>query len=440
MKPGQIGIRREDKNKWEKRVPIIPDDVRTLVRDHHLEVVVQPAQDHRIFPDDAYRSAGARISESLDGCNAVFGVKEIPTNLFAPGVAYIFFSHVIKGQSYNMPMLRKMMQSGCSLIDYEKIEDDHHRRLIFFGRHAGLSGMVETLHALGQRLLNEGVPNPFSGILQPYQYHSLDEIKQVIREVGDRIRTDGLPSELTPFICGFTGYGNVSKGAQEIFDLLGGRALDPADVRRSVPKIKDARHVCHKVVFQERHLVETVSKNAVFDLKDYYEHPEEYRSVFMDYVPNLNVLVNCIYWTIRYPRLITLDDFHAMFSGPTAPALRVIGDISCDIDGSIEATVKATSVDSPMFVYDPVTGKATDGVDGRGVVIMSIENLPCEIAREASSDFSRVLTPFVPEISRANFDLPRESTGLSREIWDAVILKKGLLTPSYQYINQFLNA
>mgnify|MGYP000986554059 FL=1 len=439
MKPGQIGVRREDKNKWEKRVPIVPDDVRTLVRDHHLDVVIQPALDHRIFPDDAYRSAGARISESLDGCNAVFGVKEIPLDLFAPGVAYIFFSHVIKGQSYNMPMLRKMMQSGCSLIDYEKIEDDHHRRLIFFGRHAGLSGMVETLHSLGQRLLIEGVPNPFSGIRQPYLYQSLDEIKAVIREVGDRIRTDGLPPQLTPFICGFTGYGNVSRGAQEIFDLLGGRELDPADVRGGLPKLDEARHVCHKVVFHERHLVEPVSQQTVFELKDYYEHPEKYRSVFMEYVPNLNVLVNCIYWTTRYPRLITLDDFRGLFSGPKHPTLRVIGDISCDIDGSIEATVKATSVDSPMFVYDPVSGRTTDGFEGPGIVIMSIENLPCEIAREASIDFSRVLTPFVPGISRADFDLPGEQMGLGREIRDAVILKKGALTPPYQYINQFLN-
>lgn len=439
MERYKIGIRREDKNKWEFRVPIVPDDVRMLVRDHDMQIVVQPSENHRVFSDDSYQEAGATIAEDLQGCRVVFGVKEIPSAKFIPDAVHVFFAHVIKGQSYNMPMLRTMMQNRCSLIDYEKIEDSAHRRLIFFGRHAGLSGMVETLHALGQRLCHMGISNPFSIIKQPYQYASLEEIKAVIRAVGETIRREGLPSEITPFICGFAGYGNVSKGAQEIFDLLGGLELTPQAVRGQLDTPDDVNHVCYKVVFHEEHLVEPISSGSPFVLKDYYENPQHYRSIFQEYTSNLNVLVNCIFWTEKYPRLITLNQLKTMFSTSTSPRLSVIGDISCDIDGSIEATVKASSVDSPMYVFNPDTGSVADGVAGKGIVIMAIENLPCEIAREASIDFSRVLTPFVPEISRADFNLELNHLGLNDAILDAVILHRGVLTPSYQYINNFLH-
>ena len=144
----RIGIRREDKNKWEKRVPLTPEDVQLLIADHDLKIVVQPSQDHRIFPDSEYAKAGAIIDEDLSSCSTIIGVKEIPDQLFQPDTTYIFFSHVIKGQPYNMPMLQTLMEKNCTLLDYEKFEDNQNRRLIFFGRHAGLAGMVETLWAV----------------------------------------------------------------------------------------------------------------------------------------------------------------------------------------------------------------------------------------------------------------------------------------------------
>ena len=152
MKP--IGIRREDKIHWERRTPIPPDRAAELVK-AGIPVMAQPS-DRRVFSDDEYRRAGVTVSEDLSSCSVIFGVKEVPPDLFIEGVGYVFFSHVIKGQSYNMPMLQRMIDRRCHLIDYEKIIDDKGRRLVLFGRHAGLAGMIETLRSIGLRLKEIG--------------------------------------------------------------------------------------------------------------------------------------------------------------------------------------------------------------------------------------------------------------------------------------------
>ncbi|MCK4426995.1 MAG: hypothetical protein KAW16_00775, partial [candidate division Zixibacteria bacterium] len=182
-----IGIRREDKNKWERRVPLTPEHVKELRENHSVEVWLQPSP-IRIFSDEEYLKVGAKIAEDLSPCPVVLGVKEIPLHFFLPNKTYVFFSHVIKGQTYNMPMLKRMLELRCQLIDYEKVTDEKGRRLIFFGKHAGLAGMIDTLWALGQRLSWEKIPNPFERIKNAYKYKSLAEAKEEISEVGKKIK------------------------------------------------------------------------------------------------------------------------------------------------------------------------------------------------------------------------------------------------------------
>lgn len=146
-----IGVRREDKSDWERRTPITPAVAAPLREQHGIQVVVQPAP-QRAFTAAEFEAAGAQVQEDLSGCPVVLGIKEIPKSAFLPGQAYVFFAHVIKGQPFNMPMLQRMLDLGCTLIDYEKVTDDAGRRLIFFGWHAGVAGMLETLWTLGQRL------------------------------------------------------------------------------------------------------------------------------------------------------------------------------------------------------------------------------------------------------------------------------------------------
>ena len=185
----RLGIRREDKNKWETRVPLIPSDVKKIV-DRGIEVFLQPSP-IRIFSDQEYIDVGAKISEDLSSCSVVLAVKEIPINFIENGKTYVFFSHTIKGQDYNMPLLQKMIDLKTQLIDYEKITNEKDQRLIFFGRHAGLAGMIDSLWALGKRFDYEGLQNPFSKIKKTYEYRGLENAKRQIGKIADEIHRNG---------------------------------------------------------------------------------------------------------------------------------------------------------------------------------------------------------------------------------------------------------
>jgi alpha-aminoadipic semialdehyde synthase len=430
----RIGIRLEDKNEWERRTPLVPEHVRELKEQHGVEVCVQSSP-IRAFDAGEYKGAGATVADELSACPVVLAVKEIPIELFEPGKTYIFFSHTIKGQKANMPMLQRLLDLGCQLIDYEKIVDENERRLVFFGNYAGLAGMLDTLWALGQRLAWEGIETPFSQIRQARHYADLGEAQAAVQKVGQHIAQKGLPPSLTPLICGFAGYGNVSGGAQEIYDLLPIREIAPADL---LTFDQDDPHHVYKVVFKEQDMVEPLAAGATFALQDYYDHPEKYRSQFQRYVPRLTVLVNGIYWTARYPRLVTRQYLKELFSQEEKPRLRVIGDISCDEEGAIECNLRCTSPGNPIYVYDPLSGETHDGHEGRGVVVLAVDNLPCELPRESSSHFSATLAPFVPEIAQADYSAPLEQSGLSPTIQRAVIAWHGQLTPDYRYIEEFL--
>ena len=432
----RIGIRREDKNQWERRAPLIPTDVKKLTGEG-VEVMLQPSK-IRIYSDDEYRKAGAVISEDLSSCPVIMAVKEIPSSFFKPGKTYVFFSHVIKGQAKNMPLLKRMMDLKCSLIDYELVADDKKRRLIFFGRHAGLAGMIDSLWALGRRLEWEGIPNPFSQVKMAHEYSSLDEAKSEIAAIGSAIEENGLPHVLASFICGFSGYGNASQGAQEIYDLLPVQEITPSQLLSPFPKSMRDNHRLFKVVFKEEDLVESRDTENHFELKDYYDNPQKYRSCFQEYLPHLDMLVNCVYWDLRYPRLVTKEYLRKAYSTPHLPSLRVIGDISIDIEGSIECSLKGADPGNPVYVYDPYEDRIIDGVEGVGPVIMAVDNLPCELSVEASAFFSKVLTSFIPDVMKANFSEPFEKLDLPGEIRRAVILHNGELTPEYKYLNRYL--
>ncbi len=195
----RIGIRREDKNKWERRVPLVPEHVKEFKKKYDVETVIKQSK-IRVYSDDEYSGAGAVVKEDLSTCPIVFAVKEIPMHLFEKNKAYVFFSHTIKGQKYNMPMLKKMMDLECTLIDYEKIVNERGFRLVFFGRYAGLAGMIDTLWALGQRLAWEGISNPFEAIKRANAYYDLDEAKAAVRRAGAKIASEGLPVEIEPLI------------------------------------------------------------------------------------------------------------------------------------------------------------------------------------------------------------------------------------------------
>ncbi|MCU0560940.1 MAG: bifunctional lysine ketoglutarate reductase /saccharopine dehydrogenase family protein [Desulfobacterales bacterium] len=433
----KLGIRTEDKSQWERRVPLVPADAKAL-KEAGMDVAVQTSH-QRAFSDEEFDNAGVAVQEDLSDCNIIVGIKEIPKAKLEAGKVYLFFPHVIKGQPANMPMLQRLMELKATLVDYERIVDEKNRRLIFFGRHAGLAGMINTLWSLGKRLEVEGAPSVFSRLKQARTYADLSGAKEDLERIAARIAADGVPAALHPLVVGFTGYGNVSQGAQEILEILPVETVSPAELKRVAQNPAGDAHRVYKVVFTEADLVEPKAAGGTFDLQDYYlRGAGAYRGVFDRYADDLSVLVNCVYWDERYPRLLSLDQCRRLWAPGRSPKLKVIGDISCDVGGSIECTVKATEPGSPVYVYEPLTGAVRDGFAGEGPVMMAVDILPSEIPRESSADFSRVLKPLLPHLAAADVSKPFAELALPPELKRAVIVYKGELTPDYAYLDSFL--
>jgi alpha-aminoadipic semialdehyde synthase len=431
-----IGIRLEDKNVWERRAPLTPDAVRQVSSDG-VEVHVERFA-RRAFPDAAYAEAGASLSDDVRDCEVVLGIKEMPKDYFRTGGAYFFFSHTIKGQPYNMDMLRCLVERQCTLLDYERVTDDEGRRLIFFGRYAGLAGMIDTFWTLGRRLEALGHDTAFRELKPSHEYADLEAAKVAVSRVGERIAAEGLPEILRPMAVGFTGYGHVSRGAQEILDLLPHVEVAPDQLGDFVDGGEAPDDRIAKVVYREEDLVEPVDPSRPFELQHYYDYGEAYRSRFGPHLRWLTVLVNGIFWAPQYPKLADADQLRTLFSGPQPPRLLVVGDITCDVDGSLACTVRDTEPGDPVYVYDPATGEAPSGFEGPGVTVMAVGNLPCELPREASETFSEALLPFVPALARADLTGDLEMAGLPDPIKRSVILWRGDFAPEFSYMSEFL--
>lgn len=432
----KIGIRREDKNKWEGRVPLIPDHVKWLIKEKNIDVYIQPSE-IRTYSDQEYREAGARVQEDLSKCDLVLGVKEMPIKFFQRGKTYMFFSHTLKGQDYNLPIIKKIEELEDNLLDYETITNGRGRRLLFFGRFAGLAGMMDSFWALKERYKYEGVKLNLDEFKPTLKYGSLEKARRFYHRLGENIKKDGLPEEITPLIVGICGYGNVSRGAQEIIDLLPHEDIKPEDLKDFVESGEHSAKKIYKVVFKEEDMVEKKSGDGEFILTDYYQNPAKYKSKFAQYLPFLTMLINAIYWDERYPRLVTKEELQELYSN-TNPKLKVIGDISCDIEGAIEATVKNNNPGNPVYVYDVEQSQAIDGIAGTGPVILAVDNLPCELARESSAAFSKGLMKFLPQLLDCNFNDDFENLELPPELKKAMILYHGKLTPHYYYLENYL--
>jgi len=430
-----IGIRHEDKYELETRAPLTPKHVERLVKQKKLDIIVQTSY-KRVFTDEEYIKAGAKIARDLKKCSVIFGVKEIPVSAFEENKTYVFFAHVIKGQPYNMPMLKRMMDLKCNLIEYERVVDEQGKRLIFFGHYAGLAGMINSLWALGLRMKDHGYISNLLKIKQAHHYHSLKEAKDDVSAIGQLIAERGVPHELRPFVIGFTGNGNVSKGAQEICGLLPVKEISPEKLLTLHLRKKLPDNIIYKVIFNEEDLYENVSGEP-FDLHDYYANPQKYNSKFEKYISHLSVLINCIYWDKRYPRLVTKEYLKKAFS-KGRPKLSVIGDISCDVQGSVECTLKPTPISDPIYVFDPFTDEITSGHQGKGMLIMAVDILPSELPRDSSSGFGDVLVNFVKPIADADFDENFEDLDLPKAIKKGLILHRGELTPEYKYLEEFI--
>ncbi len=424
----KIGIRREDKNIWEGRVPLIPTDIKELMRQHTLEFSIQPSK-IRAFNDEEYQAVGISVKEDLSDCDLIIAVKEIPVDFFQENKNYLFFSHTIKGQQENIPILKKIIEKKSTLIDYERIVDNENRRIVFFGKYAGIAGMIDSFYGFGQRLTRSS--NPMTQFKYATDYKNMMEVEKLYKSIGDQIKAGKSDK---PVIIGIAGYGNVSQGAQQIIDLLPVKKLSPQKLL-SLDKSQLSTNYIYKVIFKEKDLVTPKSSDDIFELLDYYTNPDKYKSIFHQYLHQLDIIINATYWDQRYPRLITCDFLKN--NAEKLKNLKIIGDISCDVNGGIECTKMTTNSGDPFFNYDNQTGKLEKGLDGNGPAILAVDNLPGEVSRDSSCFFSNILKKYIPKLCNANLNGSYDNLKIADELKRAIIIHKGQLTTDYKYLEYY---
>ncbi|CAG8691904.1 3722_t:CDS:10, partial [Acaulospora morrowiae] len=288
------------------------------------------------------------------------------------------------------------------LIDYELMTDEKNKRLVLFGTHAGYAGMIDGLHGLGLRLLGLGYNTPF---MPDYTDKSfLLARRHVSYNVGDAIAADGLPKDFGPMIFAFTGTGNVSKGAQDIFRNLPHDYVEVKDL----PKLINCKDSVNKIYGCNVQLKDYITPkgNGKFDKQHYYSHPEEYVSHFHTKVaPYATMLIHGSYWDTRFPRLITTSQLRALQSNPNLKhRLLTVADISCDINGALEFLSHSTTIDDPFYYVDAVNGREHKRDEERGTQIMAVDILPTEIPLESSKHFSKSLYPYLNDLVNGTID------------------------------------
>ncbi|MCI4669310.1 MAG: hypothetical protein MRZ79_14340 [Bacteroidia bacterium] len=444
-----IGIRREDLDKkGEQRVAIVPETVQDLA-EKGFKFMVQPGihpetqEKKRAFEDSEYEESGAKITEKLKACNIIFGLKEIKKEQLLPNKTYLFFSHTHKGQIKNRPLLQSMVDNNITLIDYELIKHKEGQRILTsFTYFAGYAGMIDSLWSFGQKLKTEGIEHQFSKIPQSIEKGNLQELRDLIHHVGIDIRENGTPQNLPPFICCFLGNGKTSHGAQEIFDILPVKEIKLSEVAEVFQS--DNRNHVYKLVLRisdmfrikkdSKYFGETFTASERSAL--YLKEPLEFESNLDTAYPYISMLMNCIIWGPEFPRLLSRDDAEKLYEDHKL--LKVIGDITCDPEGSIQFS-KETWIDEPVFTYNPSSRIEKFGFDGEGITVMAVTNLPCEFPADASDRFSKELAPYLPAILLANYDASSPNdAGLPQEIVDATILWKGEFTQDYKYMSDFI--
>ncbi|KAL2308952.1 hypothetical protein Nmel_005129 [Mimus melanotis] len=439
-----LAIRREDVNAWERRAPLAPKHVKELTKMGY-KVLVQPSN-RRAIHEKEYVKAGAIIQEDISEASLIIGVKRPPEDKLIPKKNYAFFSHTIKAQEANMPLLDEILRQEVRLFDYEKMVDHKGMRVVAFGKWAGVAGMINILHGLGLRFLALGHHTPFMHIGMAHNYRNSSQAVQAVRDAGYEISLGLMPKSVGPLTFVFTGTGNVSKGAQEMFSALPCEFVEPHELKE-VSRSGDLRKVYGTVLSRHHHLVR--KRDGQYDPVDYDKHPENYISRFhIDVAPYTTCLINGIYWEQNSPRLLSRQDAQkllvplksaagAMDGCPELPhRLLAICDISADTGGSIEFMTECTTIDNPFCMYDADQHITHDSVEGSGILMCSIDNLPAQLPIEATEYFGDMLFPYIEEMLLSEGSEPLEKQNYSPVVRDAVIASNGSLTPKYQYIQK----
>ncbi|CAM9276121.1 unnamed protein product, partial [Ectocarpus fasciculatus] len=437
-----LGIVREVYSKWERRSPLCPHHVKTLVR-QGTKVLVQPSTS-RIFSNAEFTQAGAIVQEDISEACLYIGVKQIPQENIAPWKNHLFFSHVIKAQPENMPLLDTILDSKARLFDYEAITKggaDDAARLVAFGKYAGIAGMIDAFQGLGQRLLAEGYSTPFLNVPLSYMFQNLDQARVTLRSVGAQLEGPaGIRDGVTPLVFAFTGNGNVAKGAREIFDLMPHEwvtAEELPHLQADIVSGKKSANRLYGIIIEPYDMVAHKSGKPLTNKAAYYSNPQDYVPIFHEKIaPYVTVLVNCMYWDSRYPKLLTSNQIKNIRNTGNKN-FRFLADITCDIGGSVDFFTHSTQIEKPFYSYSPESGLHADDFNGSDIGVGGVDILPSELPRDASEHFGDALMPLLPRLLHSKgSSRPDDMSDLPPELKRACIASHGKLQPKWNYISR----
>ncbi|RYX99653.1 alanine dehydrogenase, partial [bacterium] len=384
----------------DRRVILSPEQCKKILGSYKGKVSIKvQSSDIRCISDAEYTKAGIEVSNDLSDCDILLGIKEVPVSQLIADKTYMFFSHTIKLQEYNKKLLQEVLKKNIKLIDYEVITDSQSKRLIGFGKYAGIAGAYSGFRAVGKKL------NLYD-IKPAYEVDGRHGINEEMKKVE-------LPAN---FKIVMTGDGRVTSGALEVIETLGIRKVSPEDFLN--------KEFNHPVYTSLRSKDFYKAREGKWIRQDFYDNPHKYQSDFFKYTKVADMYIACHYWNPKADIIFTKEDMKS----PDFK-IKVIADISCDIDGPIPSTVRPSTIPSPFYGYDPILEKEVDFYKEGAIGVMAVDNLPCELPKDASKEFGDEFIEFV---------LPNLLHDHEQIIERATITDNGQLTERYQYMKVML--
>lgn len=402
MRPIRIALIREGKVPPDKRVPLTPKQVEEIQQRFPEATVVCQASESRCFRDQEYRELGTTIQEDVSDCDIFMGVKEVPIANLVADKTYFFFSHTIKKQPYNRKLLQEVLKKNISLIDYEALKDTQGNRLVAFGRYAGIVGAYNALWTYGKRY------GAFH-LRRACECYDVNDLKLELRKV-----------KLPHLKIVLTGAGRVGKGAMETLDGAGIRKVSPEDFLAN----EYTEPVYVQLSSADYHIRR---EGGHYNREEFHTNPERYHSEFSKFAAKSDILVAGAYWNPKAPLLFT----GAQMANPGF-RIKIVADITCDINGSIPSTKKASTIVDPIYDYDPVSDSIQPPLsDEKFITVMAIDNLPCELPRSASEEFGRDLIDYI--LRPLLFE---DHEGIIRR---GMVATGGRLTPGFSYLQDYVD-
>ncbi len=398
----KVGILREGKTPPDKRVPLTPAQyIEVQEKFPEVSIYVQPSP-IRSFKDEAYTALGITLKEDLSDCDVLLGVKEVRIADFIPGKIYLFFSHTIKKQEYNRRLLQTVLEKKIQLVDYEVLTNKDGFRIIGFGRFAGLVGAYNGLRAFGLK-------NELFNLKPAHECDDLEEMLQHLAKVN-----------LPPLKIAITGDGRVAQGVLEILNHMNIMRVSP-EAYLNVDEPEQAVYV----QLLPNNYVKSKAGGETFDILHFFNNPLDYENAFLPFTKSIDMLIASAYWDPKAPVLFSADEMKA-----DDFRISVISDITCDIEGSIPSTKKASTIDDPFYDYNFETGELEEAFSNpNNLSVQAVDNLPCELPKDASLDFGRNLIDKVfPSLFGDDTD---------EIVARASITKDGKLTEKFSYLQDY---